>query len=163
MPYFIDVDLENSENIHLLESTNLLPLTKNGIHMNFQKRVRIRFYEPNTTARLLYNAQFNASEIILCISNPDLIQIIKQLETEIPRLNKPLEKPDYLNYFRIKIKPTTFVHYDNSKEKLDLINPLTPFVSAFRCIAELKPYSQCGNVGLTLVASSSKPVKRERN
>ena len=81
------------------------------------------------------------------------MEIIKQLESEIPRLNKPLEKPDYLNYFRIKIKPTTFVHYDNSKEKLDLINPLTPFVSAFRCIAELKPFSQCGNVGLTLVAS----------
>ena len=37
MSYFIDVDLENSENIHLLESTNLLPLTKNGIHINFQK------------------------------------------------------------------------------------------------------------------------------
>ena len=107
MSYFIDVDLEYGDNIHFLESTNLLPLTKNGIHMNFQKRVRIRFYEPTTTARLLYNPQFNATELILCVCNEELMQIIKQLESEIPRLNKPLKKTDYLN---------TFVHYNNSKE-----------------------------------------------
>ena len=80
MSYFIDVDLENGENLHLLESTNLLPLTKNGIHMNFQKRIRIRFFEPNTTARLLYNPQFNPTELILCVNSPELMQIIKQLK-----------------------------------------------------------------------------------
>ena len=28
-----------------------------------------------------------------------------------------------------------------------------PFISGFRVVCELKPYSQCGNIGLTLVAN----------
>ena len=66
MSYFIDVHLESGDNLHLLDNQNLLPLTKNGMHSNFQKRVRIRFYEPNTTSRLLYNQQFNPNKLILC-------------------------------------------------------------------------------------------------
>ena len=152
MSYFIKVDLETGKNLHQINQ-DLLPLTRNGIHTNLKKRVLIRFFEPNATARSLYNPQFNTTDLTLCVSNPELMEIIKSLEYEIPRLNKPLEKPEYPNCFKVKIKNTTFVHYDNSKEKIDLINPLTPFVSGFRCIVELKPYSQCGNVGLTLVAS----------
>ena len=54
------------------------------------------------------------------------MQFIKQFECNIPQLNTHMEKEGYLDCFRVKVKPTTFVHNDNSTEHIDLLNPLVP-------------------------------------
>ena len=81
------------------------------------------------------------------------METIKAPEYEIPCLDKYLEKPEYPNCFKVKIKNTAFVHFDHSKDSINLLNPLVSFITGFGCVCKLKPYTQCGNVGLTLVAS----------